>query len=90
VPGPGSNATIIGLAAAFAALACCAIFARHLALRLAAGLLAVAAYYGYYRMWGSVIADYDPGAAGLHWPTGLEATIGLGTVLGHAISSGPS
>lgn len=72
---PDSGTLVIVLMAVFAGLICCVMRARHLAVRLAAavlafapaglsGMAAVNMYYGYYRTWSAVAADFPGGGLG--------------------------
>jgi len=96
---PDSGATVILLTAAFAGLICCVMRARHLAARLAAavlafvpaglsGMAAVNMYYGYYRTWSAVAADFSGGIGS--FPAlpdlGAGSAARLGAVLGRTIS----
>src|SRR5258705_171351 len=72
---PDSGALVIMLMMVFAGLICCVIRARRLAVRLGAavlafvpaglsGVAAVNMYYGYYRTWSAVAADFSGGGIG--------------------------
>jgi Putative esterase len=97
---PDSGAVVIVLMAVFAGLICCVMRARHVAVRLAAavlaftpaglsGVAAVNMYYGYYRSWSAVAADFSGGGLGgfpaLPGP-GAGPAARPGAVLGRTVS----
>jgi Putative esterase len=97
---PDSGAVVIVLMAVFAGLICCVMRARHLAVRLAAAVLAFAPaglsgvaavnmYYGYYRTWSAVAADFSGGGLGA-FPAlpglGAGPAARPGAVLGRTVS----
>jgi len=97
---PDSGALVIMLMMVFAGLICCVIRARRLAVRLGAavlafvpaglsGVAAVNMYYGYYRTWSAVAADFSGGGIG-SYPAlpdlGAGSAARLAAVLGRTVS----
>jgi S-formylglutathione hydrolase FrmB len=96
---PDSGALVVVLVASFASLICAVMRARHLAVRLAAavlafvpaglsGVAAVNMYYGYYRTWSAVAADLsgDTGSYPALPSLGGAPAAPNGAVLGRTVS----
>jgi S-formylglutathione hydrolase FrmB len=96
---PDSGALVVVLVAVFAGLICAVIRARHLAVRLAAavlafvpaglsGVAAVNMYYGYYGTWSAIAADVSGGTGS--YPALHSLRVGSaarpGAVLGRTVS----